>query len=77
MKRYLTRERVLTPEERQRIHDAAIEEAREEYAAASENLKAAIAAEPPKTETEYVEVKPGEPGYDDASCKYPSGLGST
>ena len=66
MPRYIAKRRSLTAEERIAFRQARVEEAEDELARAQLMLNAAIEEEAPLTTTEYVEVKPGEPGYDDA-----------
>lgn len=66
MKRYLAKERPATPVEQFATYRARVMEAESDLAQAAERLHQVMHGELPTMITEYVEVKPGEPGYDDA-----------
>jgi hypothetical protein len=57
----------VAPEEAQRRHDDEVEYQRARLAEVQEDLARALAAPLATTVTEQVEVKPGEPGYGEAS----------
>ncbi len=66
MKRYLSRERALSPEEQAAIHQRRVEDAEDEVRMAQAHLDEVMAMPLPATTTDYIEVKEGEPGYEDA-----------